>query len=270
MKHIGLFEGIGGFSLAARWMNWETVAWCEWIESKQKQLYKNFPNAKGHGDISTTDFTIYRGKCDVLTGGFPCQDASIAKQDGKGQQGLQGERTGLFYEFCRAIREIQPKYIVAENVANILKTNGGSDFSAILAELSAMGYNAEWRVCRASEVGAIHHRARLYIVAYPNSIRMQQRQTFFSNVHEKASQKPWRNLGTLVQTFRGGFWSSEPPAICVDNGVSGKLVREQLHGYGNAIVPEIAYKIFQAIQEFDNLKEHSGWSLVDVFYKKGA
>jgi len=253
MKHIGLFEGIGGFSLAARWAGWETTAWCEWIPYKQEKLKQNFPNAKGHGDISTTDFRIYRGKCDVLTGGFPCQDASIAKQHGKGQQGLQGERTGLFYEFCRAIREIQPKWIVAENVANILKTNGGADFSAILTELSAMGYNAEWRVCRASEVGAVHHRARLYIVAYPDSIRMQQGQTFFSYVREKASQKPWWHFGTLVQTFRGGFWSSEPPTICVDNGLSGKLAREQLHGYGNAIVPQIAEKIFKAINEYEAL-----------------
>lgn len=249
MKHIGLFEGIGGFSLAARWMGWETKAWCEWIEYKQTQLYKNFPNAKGHGDISTTDFTIYRGHCDILTGGFPCQDASIAKQDGKGQQGLQGARTGLFWEMVRAIEEIRPKFIVAENVSNFLKVNGGQDFRTVLSELARMGYNAEWRVCRASDVGAPHHRARVYIVAYANSLRLQAGTSFFSNVRETASQVPWRNYGTTVQTFRGGAWDGEPPALCVDNGVSGKLVRQQLHGYGNAIVPQIAYQIFKVIQE---------------------
>jgi DNA-cytosine methyltransferase len=250
MKHIGLFEGIGGFSLAARWMGWETVAWCEWIDYKQKALYKNFPNAKGHGDITATDFTVYRGQCDILTGGFPCQDASQAKQHGEGQQGLQGERTKLFYEMCRAIREIRPRFIVAENVENILRTNGGADFSAILTELSRMGYNAEWKVCRGSDVGAPHHRARVYIVAYPDSLRMQPGSSFFSYVHEEASQIPWRAFGTTVQTFRGGAWKGEPPAVCVDNGIPGKLVREQLHGYGNAIVPEISYKIFKAIEKF--------------------
>ena len=253
MNHIGLFEGVGGFSLAARWMDWETVAWCEWIEYKQAQLQKNFPNAKGHGDVSTTDFTIYRGKCDILTGGFPCQDASIAKQDGKGQKGLRGERTGLFWEMVRAIEEIRPKFIVAENVSNFLKVNGGQDFRTVLSELARMGYNAEWRVCRASDVGAPHHRARLYIVAYPDSIRMQAGTSFFSNVCEKASQIPWRDNGATIQIFRGGAWICEPPALCVDNGVSGKLVRQQLHGYGNAVVPQIPYKIFKAIQEYENL-----------------
>jgi len=73
MKHIGLFEGIGGFSLAAEWMGWETIAWCEWIEYNKKILRKHFPKANEHGDITKTDFTIYRGNCDLITGGFPCQ-----------------------------------------------------------------------------------------------------------------------------------------------------------------------------------------------------
>jgi len=78
MKHIGLFEGIGGFSLAARWAGWETIAWCEWNEFGQKVLRHHFPKAQGHGDITKTDFTIYRGQCDIITGGFPCQPYSQA------------------------------------------------------------------------------------------------------------------------------------------------------------------------------------------------
>jgi DNA (cytosine-5)-methyltransferase 1 len=259
INHIGLFEGIGGFSLAARWMGWETIAWCEWNEFGQKVLKHHFPKAQPHGDITKTDFTIYRGQCDVLTGGFPCQDASQAKQDGKGQQGLQGERTRLFYEMCRAIREIRPKYIVAENVENILRTNGGKDFSAILTELSGMGYNAEWKVCRASDVGAPHHRSRLYLVAYSNSNRISKGQSFFSNVDTKASQIPWRAFGTTIQTFRGGAWLGEPPIICVDDGVSNgslgfsasRLRKEKLKAAGNAIVPQVAFQIFKAIEQYD-------------------
>lgn len=108
---------------------------------------------------------------------------------------------------------------------------------------------AEWRVCRASDVGAPHHRARLYLVSYSNSIRLQQRQTFFSNVHKKASQISWEFAGTIVQNFRGNSWESEPPVLCVDDGISSKLVRQSLHAYGNAVVPQVVYEIFKAINE---------------------
>ena len=251
MTHGSLFSGIGGFDLSAEWMGWENVFHCEWIESKRKFLEKRFSKSASHGDISQTDFTIYRDRITVITGGFPCQDASIAKQDGEGQQGLLGVRTGLFYEMVRAIDEIRPKYIVAENVANILKTNGGADFSTILTELSRMGYNAEWRVCRASDVGAPHHRARLYLVAYSYGIRLQSTQSFFSYVREEASPISRMFAGASLQINGGGVWSSEPPVLCVDDGVSNKLVRRHLHGYGNAIVPQIAQRIFIAIEEYE-------------------
>lgn len=263
MKHISLFSGIGGFDLAAEWMGWENIAHCEWNPFGQKILKYYWPNAISYEDITKTDFSIHRGSIDIVTGGFPCQDASIAKQDGEGQQGLQGSRTGLLFEMCRAIREIRPRFIVAENVENILKTNGGEDFRTILSELASMGYNAEWRVCRASEVGALHQRSRLYIVAYSDSIRMQPRQTFFSHVREKASQISWRAFGTTIQTFRAGAWLSEPPVLCLDDGLSaelgyekGKFRREALKAYGNAVVPEIPYRIFKAIEEYEkqNLK----------------
>lgn len=252
MKHGSLFSGIGGFDLAAEWMGWENVFHCEWIENKRKKLEKRFKAAISYGDISTTDFTIHKGGIDILTGGFPCQDASIAKQDGQGQQGLQGGRTGLFYEMVRSIDEIRPKYIVAENVANILKTNGGDDFRSILSELARMGYNAEWRICRASEVGAPHHRARLYLVAYTSSIRLQQSQSFFSFLRKETSPFTWKPYGTIIQISRAGAWENKPPILCVDDGVSYRLVREQLHGYGNAVVPQVVYQIFKAIQEYEN------------------
>ena len=252
MKHGSLFSGIGGFDLAAEWMGWENVFHCEWDKDKQIALKKNFPNSTSYGNIEQTDFTIYRGSIDLLSGGFPCQDASIAKQHGNGQQGLNGARTGLFYEMCRAIREIQPKYIIAENVANILKTNGGSDFGRILTELSSMGYNAEWRVCYAGEIGAPHKRARLYLVAYSNGIRLQQGESFFSYVCETIRPFTWKPSGTTIQINAGNGWQTKPPILCVDNGVSSKLVRQHIHGYGNAIVPQLAYRIFKKVQEYEN------------------
>jgi DNA (cytosine-5)-methyltransferase 1 len=246
-----LFSGIGGFDLAAEWMGWENVFHCEMNEFGKKILKHYWPQAISYHDITKTDFTIHRGRIDILTGGFPCQDASIAKQDGKGQQGLQGARTGLFWEMVRVIEEIRPKYIVAENVANFTKVNAGKDARTVLSELARLGYNAEWRVCRASEVGAPHQRARLYIVAYPNSIRIESGTSFFRYVHKEVTPFTWRFIGTAIQIFRGGAWASEPPAVCVDDGFSSKLVRDSLRGYGNAVVPQVVYQIFKAIAEYD-------------------
>ena len=114
MKHIGLFEGIGGFSLAARWMGWETVAWCEWDPFCQHILKYHFPNAEGFGDIKKTDFTKYANRIDILTGGFPCQPYSMA---GK-RKGKDDERH-LWPEMLRAICEIQPTWVVGENVSGL-------------------------------------------------------------------------------------------------------------------------------------------------------
>ena len=250
MRHGSLFSGIGGFDLAAEWADWDNVFHCEIEEYKRRRLELNFPNSASYGDITKTDFTIYRG-LDVLTGGFPCQDASNASRHGGGQKGLKGERTVLFYEMCRAIREIAPKYVVAENVANILKTNGGEDFSAILTELSRMGYNAEWRVFFASEVGAPHQRARLYLVGYPGNIRLEKNQTYLPYVGKAYAKKFGVFAGAALPHIRGGAWSSEPPTICVDDGLPVKLASEQIHGYGNAIIPQIALQIFKAIEQYE-------------------
>jgi DNA (cytosine-5)-methyltransferase 1 len=259
MTHLGLFEGIGGFSLAARWMGWETLAWCEWNEFGQKVLRHHFPEAEGFGDITKTNFTKYANKIDILTGGFPCQDASIAKQDGKGQSGLDGSRTGLWREMVRAIEEVKPKFIVAENVENILRTNDGRDFATILGELVRMGFNCEWRVCRASEVGGCHHRARCFMVAYSNGIRLQPRQSFFKNVLEETLQKRRIFAGTSASV--GISWSIEPSVSFVDDGLSERLDNitfskwrnESIKAGGNAIVPQVAYQIFKAIEEYNNL-----------------
>ena len=258
MTHLGLFEGIGGFSLAARWMGWETLAWCEWNEFGQKVLRHHFPEAEGFGDITKTDFTKYANRIDILTGGFPCQDASIAKQDGKGQQGLEGDRTGLWREMVRAIEEIKPRYVVAENVENILRTNNGRDFATILSELVRMGFNCEWRVCRASEVGGCHHRSRCFMVAYSNSIRWPEwikGKSFFSNVIQEIQQKRRIVAGTTASV--GFSWSVEPTVSFVDDGLSARLDsitfpkwrNESIKAAGNAIVPQVAFQIFKAIQE---------------------
>jgi DNA (cytosine-5)-methyltransferase 1 len=161
MTHLGLFEGIGGFSLAARWAGWETIAWCEWNEFGQKVLRHHFPEATGHGDITKTDFTIYANKIDVLTGGFPCQPYSTA---GK-RLGKDDERH-LWPEMLRAIREIQPRWVVGENVRGLVNWNGGMVFDEVQADLEACGYEVLPFILPACAKDAPHRRDRVWFVAY--------------------------------------------------------------------------------------------------------
>src|SRR5687767_14133083 len=138
MTHGSLFSGIGGFDLAAELVGWDNLFHCEWNPFCQKVLKYHFPKSIAYHDITKTDFTIHRGAVDVLTGGWPCQDNSRGLQMGGGQLGLKGARSGLFWEFVRCIREVRPRYVVAENVPDVLTVNGGGDFNIILSELAKM------------------------------------------------------------------------------------------------------------------------------------
>jgi DNA-cytosine methyltransferase len=120
MRHGSLFSGIGGFDLAAEWMGWQNVFHCEWNPFGQRVLKHYWPNAISYNDITKTDFTIHRGSIDILTGGFPCQPYSAA---GK-RLGKEDDRH-LWPEMLRAIREIQPAWIVGENVRGLTNWNGG-------------------------------------------------------------------------------------------------------------------------------------------------
>ena len=161
MKHIGLFEGIGGFSLSAQLVGWETIAWCEWDAFCQTVLKYHFPHATPHSDIRTTDFTGYHGKIDILTGGFPCQPYSTA---GK-RKGTDDERH-LWPEMRRAIREISPRWVVGENVGGLVNWSGGLVFDEVQADLEAEGYEVQAFVLPACGVDAPHKRDRVWFVAH--------------------------------------------------------------------------------------------------------
>ena len=160
MKHIGLFEGIGGFSYAAKMMGWETVAWCEINPFGQQVLKHYYPDAEGFGDITKTDFTKYANKIDILTGGFPCQPYSLA---GK-RKGKEDERH-LWPEMLRAIKEIQPRWVVGENVFGLINWSGGLVFHEVQADLEAAGYEVWAYVLPACAVNAPHRRDRVWFVA---------------------------------------------------------------------------------------------------------
>lgn len=247
MKHGSIFSGIGGFDLAAEWMGWENVFHCEVNKYCRKLLHEKWPKSLSYEDITKSDFSIHRGSIDVLTGGWPCQDNSNAKQVGKGQTGLQGERSRLFYEFERAICEIRPRYVIGENVSNIITVNGGRDFNYILSSLARMGYNATWGTIRASDIGAPHNRERLYLVAYTNGIRLQTLESIWSNERKEIERKKISGLfnGTIISV--GGSWGNvTPDFLRMDDDVPNRM--DRIKSLGNSIVPEIAYRIFKQLK----------------------
>ena len=289
MNHIGLFEGIGGFSLAARWAGWETIAWCEWNEFGQKVLKYHFPKAEPHGDIKSTDFTIYRGKCQILTGGFPCQPYSNA---GK-RLGKEDDRH-LWPEMLRAIREIQPKWVVGENVLGLVNWNGGLVFDEVQADLENQGYEVQPYVLPACAVNAPHRRDRVWFIAYRERLRLEhseetrniqdsarktqsERREFTNStktigtkwdvanaeIQRKQREPTGENKGIEYSRIAWQRFPSQPPICGGNDGIPrtmdgitfSKWRTESVKAYGNAVVPNVVYQIFKAIEAHENLQE---------------
>jgi DNA (cytosine-5)-methyltransferase 1 len=166
LTHGSLFSGIGGFDLAAEWAGWENIFHCEWNPFGQKVLTHYWPEAKSYHDITQTDFSVHRNRIDVLTGGFPCQPYSMA---GK-RKGKEDERH-LWPEMLRAIREIQPRWVVGENVLGLVNWNGGLVFHEVQADLEAEGYEVQPYVLPACSVNAPHKRQRIWFIAHSSSLR---------------------------------------------------------------------------------------------------
>lgn len=244
----GLFSCIGGFELAAEKMGWNNIFHCEIIPYRQRILKQHWPNAESHEDIKTTSFIRYRGKIDVLGGGWPCTGNSIANQT-SAPKGLQHEASGLFYEYARAIDESQPKFIIAENVANVLQINRGNDFKEILRILASLGYNAEWRVCNAADEGAPHQRERLYTVAYPSSFRLQANESFFANVSKTKREKKSRVIAGAT-CLVGEQWFTEPPVLRMDDGISNRSHR--IEALGNAVFVPLVVQIMKGVESIYN------------------
>lgn len=257
MNHGSLFSGIGGFDLAAEWMGWNNVFHCEWNPFGQQVLKYHFPKSISYHDITKTDFSIHRGEIDIITGGFPCQPYSSA---GK-RLGKDDERH-LFPEMLRAIKEIQPKWIVGENVRGLVNWNGGMVFHEVHDDLEREGYEVQSFLIPAAGVGAPHQRQRVFFLAYSNSKRYSRSTStriekaeggtlFYEN--RECSRKDKRNYWDS--------WPKQPYVLLRDDGLpSGldiktfpKIRRESIKAAGNAVVPQVAYQIFKAIKEFEEL-----------------
>ena len=248
MRILDLFSGIGGFSLGFERAGMTTVAFCEIDPFCRKVLKKHWPDIPCYEDI--TQLTAGQLKqdgieVDLICGGFPCQDLSIANQGGKG---LDGERSGLWHEYARLIGEIRPKYIIIENVTTLLR-RGLAD---ILCELASLGYDAEWHCISASAVGAAHQRDRVWIIAYPDSLGRRGRDgesPIFERplgAHIKEGYKFWSETSICVANYIRHS-ETAPDDIRGDYGLSDWVHRIRV--MGNAVVPQIPEIIGMVIME---------------------
>jgi DNA (cytosine-5)-methyltransferase 1 len=228
---LDLFSGIGGFSLGLERAGFRTAAFCEIDQKACAVLNKHWPNVPIFNDVSTLtkDVLDEHGiAIDVICGGFPCQDISAT---GRGA-GLDGERSGLWWQFHRLISEIRPSFAIIENVS-ILRSRGLAD---VLGSLAALGYDAEWHCVPACAVGAPHKRDRIWIVAYPNRI----------DGWARAGKGQLIEAHWLETTDRS-WWGTEPAMGRVANGVPGRV--DRLKQLGNAVVPQIPELIGRAIMQ---------------------
>lgn len=161
MNVLSLFSGIGGFDLGFQQAGMTVIGICEIDKHAQKVLVRQFPDAQLHTDVKEIGAHTYaKGSVDVICGGFPCQDISVA---GK-RRGLAGNRSGLWYEFARIIDEVEPAWVVIENVPGLFSSADGEDFATIIQWLASRGYGVGWRVLDAQGFGLAQRRKRVFIV----------------------------------------------------------------------------------------------------------
>jgi DNA (cytosine-5)-methyltransferase 1 len=160
MRHLDLFSGYGGFTIPAHRLGWETIGFSEIDKYASAVLKFNFPNIENYGDITKIDFRQFNGEVDLITGGTPCQDLSVA---GKGK-GLDGSRSGLYFEFIRAITESNPKYFIWENVKGSLSSSQGWDMARVQIEMEQAGYDIQWVVYNAKDFGVPQSRERIFSI----------------------------------------------------------------------------------------------------------
>jgi len=263
---LDLFSGIGGFALAAYWagLRFNEHYFSE-IEPYAIEIYKKrFPDAISLGDITKIDFIELKKTGDwLVTGGFPCQPYSVA-----GKQRGKDDKRDLWPECNRILRELQPKIALFENVSGILNSDNGQFFNRVLSDISACGYDCEWQVISAAEVGAPHKRERVWICAYSaieskrSGISNQERiettqrdrftnlcKTFSHADSERCQEQPYR-IATRARDIdspscrngNGDYWAVEPDVGRVAHGVPSRV--DRLKGLGNAIVPQCAEVIF--------------------------
>jgi len=271
LTHIDLFSGIGGFSLAAEWAGFKTIAFSEINEYASAVLRKHWPGVPNLGDIKAIDGTKLRG-ASLLTGGFPCQPYSSAGE----RRGEKDDRA-LWPEMLRVISESKPHWIVGENVTGFISMDLGRSVS----DLEAVQYTvAPPFVIPACAIGADHGRDRVWIIAHSNEKRELQSQRVVQELrrrpgnrfekdatHTDAARLPRRLQGGEDGEDVAGLSTRNRPAFNLENSLSGEhwdyqpVLGRGLHGVsnrmdriaclGNAIVPQVAYQILKGIAQIE-------------------
>jgi DNA (cytosine-5)-methyltransferase 1 len=243
LNGLDLFSGIGGLTLALNeWVR--PVAYCEIDPYCQGVLLSRItsgqlPNAPIWDDIKTLDgFRFPRGYVDVIFGGFPCQDISIARLG----KGLEGERSGLFFEILRLAKEIKPSFIFLENVPAITSRGG----LQVVREIAEMGYDCRWCIISAASVGALHKRERWFLLAHSLRERCENR--------EKVSQKqPAQEPALRENRNRERIRLWQETVSSMDRTTNGIPYRvDRVKALGNAVVPAQCKKAFKILMGLNN------------------
>lgn len=276
MKHVDLFSGIGGFSLALDTIFHEQKnehIFVEWDPFCQAVLKKHWPDAEIHGDIRVfvTDSksrieqqlaverqshkkehsSLEENRVNLLTGGFPCQPFSHA-----GRRKGTGDDRYLWPPMLDAITLFKPRLVIAENVAGLASWNGGLVLETVCADLEAQGYEVQPFIIPAVAVGAPHRRDRVWIVAHRINEGLERSEQSKGPRYIRQRNRNWKNK--TPQSYWSEGWPKAASRLCVvDYGLSGRLVRPKgwrnaaIKAAGNAIVPQVAMRIMQSIKESD-------------------
>src|SRR3990167_10048158 len=183
MKCFSLFTGVGGFELGFP-KEYELIGFSEIDKYANQVLKYHYPNIKNYGNISKIDWRKIPD-FDLLTGGSPCQDFSIA---GK-RRGLAGSKSSLAWEYIRCLRDKQPRYFIWENVKGVMSSRGGWDFANLLCAFSESGYNLWWQVLNAKDFGVPQNRERIFVIGFREG---SPKEVFF----ERQSSKEIEIMGT--------------------------------------------------------------------------
>ena len=258
LRVLDLFSGIGGFSLGLeRTGGFRTVTFCEIEPYCRAVLRKHWPDVPCFEDVRKLTASDV-GPIDVICGGFPCQDLSVAGT----RVGITGERSGLWSHYWRLIGEIRPRFALVENVPGLLIGERGAWFGRVLGDLAEIGYDAEWHCIPVAAVGGEHIRDRVWIVAYPGEVaggdaasiepRTPKTQSRENEIRRKENQNrdiPIMGRKAFMGLHRG---NPEPDIPRMADGVPYQLDRNG--ALGNAVYPAIPEIIGRAILEAEGLK----------------
>lgn len=249
LRVLSLFAGIGGFDLGLeRTGGFKTVAFCEIDPFCRRVLARHWPHVRQYEDVRELSAgTLARDgiAVDAICGGFPCQNVSIAATVHGGDTSLDGEQSGLWFEYDRLIGEIRPKVAIIENVDRL----AGNGLDRVLRSLAALGYDAEWDVVPGWFVSAPQPRKRIWIVAYPAGERMEG---LFEGLDPRSIGSRWAggapDLLDIAHSAFGGDDRFPQPLLRGMDDRPAEWV-DRLRACGNAVIPQIPELIGRAILE---------------------